>query len=196
MSRALISVYDKTGLEDFARFIHGLGAEIVSSVGTAGFLSKAGIDVTPVESMTGFPEVLDGRVKTLHPKVHAGILARRGRAEDMATLKEHEITLVDWVVVNLYPFREKLQEVREERELLEFIDIGGPTMVRAAAKNFSDVIVVCDPADYGWIREEYARAGGISLRHRRQLAAKVYRLMADYDGAIAEYLAGRDGTDS
>ena len=196
MSRALISVYDKKGLADFARFIHGLGTEIVSSGGTAAFLSEAGVEVTPVDAMTGFPEVLDGRVKTLHPKVHAGILARRGIPWDMETLKIHDIEPVDWVVVNLYPFREKLRELQEERELLEFIDIGGPTMIRAAAKNFYDVVVVCDPADYGWIREEYEREGKISLRHRRGLSAKVYRLMADYDGAIADYLAERDGADS
>jgi len=196
MSRALISVYSKEGLEDFAHFISGLGVEIVSSGGTAGFLQNAGLKVTPVGEMTGFPEVLDGRVKTLHPRVHAGILARRHLSADMDTLKAHSIEAVDWVVVNLYPFREKLMELRDEKALLEFIDIGGPTMIRAAAKNFYDVIVVCDPSDYTWIRTEYERTGGLSLERRRYLAAKVFSLMSDYDGAIAGYLRESDGGNS
>lgn len=195
MSKALVSVYNKEGLEDFARFILNQGVEIVSSGGTARFLKKAGIEVTPVGSMTGFPEVLDGRVKTLHPKVHAGILARRSLPEDMDTLKTHHIDPIDWVVVNLYPFREKVRELQDEKELLEFIDIGGPTMIRAAAKNFHDVVVVCDPADYGWIQAEYAGEGRLSLTHRRQLAAKVFRLMSEYDGAIADFLMKKDGGD-
>lgn len=196
MAKALVSVYSKEGLEDFARFILNQGVEIVSSGGTARFLRKAGIEVTPVGSMTGFPEVLDGRVKTLHPKVHAGILARRSLPEDMDTLKTHRIDPVDWVVVNLYPFREKVRELQDEKDLLEFIDIGGPTMIRAAAKNFHDVVVVCDPADYGWIQAEYAREGRLSQNHRRQLAAKVFRLMSEYDGTIADFLMKNDGGDN
>jgi len=196
MAKALVSVFNKEGLEDFARFIRDLGVGIVSSGGTARFLRKAGIEVTPVGSMTGFPEVLDGRVKTLHPKVHAGILARRSLPEDMDTLKTHSIDPVDWVVVNLYPFREKVQELQDEKDLLEFIDIGGPTMIRAAAKNFYDVVVVCDPADYGWIQTEYTREGRLTLQHRRQLAAKVFRLMSEYDGAIADFLMKKDGGDN
>ena len=196
MSRALVSVYDKTDLEDFSRFLESLELEIVSSGGTARYLSERGLRVTPVGDVTGFPEVLDGRVKTLHPVVHAGILARRGNPEDMATLRKHSIKKVDWVVVNLYPFREKQRELDDEAELLEFIDIGGPTLIRAAAKNFRDILVVSDPSDYPWIMEEYHRCGNIDISGRRYLAEKVFRTMSEYDRGIADFLredhAGRD----
>jgi len=188
MSRALISVYKKDGLDELARFIQNQGVEIVSSGGTARFLQNSGLEVITVGSMTGFPEVLDGRVKTLHPKVHAGILARRDLTADMDTLKSHSIEPIDWVVVNLYPFREKVKELRDEKELLEFIDIGGPTMIRAAAKNFHDVIVVCDPDDYSWIMTEYASSGGLSVQQRGYLAVKVFRLMSEYDAAVGDFL--------
>lgn len=188
MARALISVYDKSGLDSFASFLQKQDLEIVSSGGTARFLREAGVGVTPIGAITGFPEVLDGRVKTLHPVVHAGILARRGVREDMRTLQEFSIKEIDWVVVNLYPFQEKLNELEDEKELLEFIDIGGPTMVRAAAKNFYDVVVLCDPSDYSWVQEEYSDQGSLSVHSRRYLAAKVFTLMSEYDSAIANYL--------
>ncbi len=188
MARALVSVYDKSGLDDFARFLTEQDLELVSSGGTARFLRESGLQVTPVGAVTGFPEVLDGRVKTLHPVVHAGILARRSFRNDMRTLREFSIQPIDWVVVNLYPFREKLAELEDEAELLEFIDIGGPTMVRAAAKNFHDVVVVCDAADYQWIMQEHAEHGSLSVQSRRSLAAKVFQLMSEYDAAIAGYL--------
>jgi len=189
VSRALISVYNKVDLGDFSRFLLSLGVEIVSSGGTAKFLQSEGIEVRPVGEVTGFPEVLDGRVKTLHPVVHAGILARRSRAGDMETLATHSLEPVDWVVVNLYPFREKVLELENEQELLEFIDIGGPTMIRAAAKNFHDVVVVSDPADYGLVMKEYRDCGEVSIDTRRYLAEKVFRLMSAYDLAIADFLA-------
>ncbi|MFW5714974.1 MAG: IMP cyclohydrolase [bacterium] len=188
MARALVSVYDKSELDNFARFLTEQNLEIVSSGGTARFLRETGIKVTPVGAITGFPEVLDGRVKTLHPVVHAGILARRSLREDMRTLQEFSIQQIDWVVVNLYPFRQKLEELEDEAALLEFIDIGGPTMIRAAAKNFHDVAVVCDPGDYRWIQKECAEQGSLSVLSRRYLAAKVFRLMSEYDAAIAEFL--------
>ena len=189
MARALISVYDKTALDGLASFLAKQNLELISSGGTARFLSEVGLEVTPVGEITGFPEVLDGRVKTLHPVVHAGILARRSVREDMRTLQEVSITAVDWVVVNLYPFLQKVEEIQDEHELLEFIDIGGPTMIRAAAKNFHDVVVVCDPADYSWIQSEYSRQGDISIHSRRFLAAKVFKMMAEYDAAVALFLS-------
>ncbi len=188
MARALISVYDKSGLDSFASFLQKQDLEIVSSGGTAHFLREAGVGVTPIGAITGFPEVLDGRVKTLHPVVHAGILARRSVREDMRTLQEFSIKEIDWVVVNLYPFQEKLNELEDEKELLEFIDIGGPTMVRAAAKNFYDVVVICDPSDYSWVQEEHSVEGSLSVHSRRYLAAKVFTLMSEYDAAIANFL--------
>jgi len=189
MARALISVYDKTALNGLASFLAEQKLELISSGGTARFLREVGLAVTSVGEITGFPELLDGRVKTLHPVVHAGILARRSVSEDMRILREFSITAVDWVVVNLYPFQQKVKEVQDEHELLEFIDIGGPTMIRAAAKNFHDVVVVCDPADYSWIQSEYYQNGDISTHSRRFLAAKVFKLMAEYDAAVARFLS-------
>ncbi|MFO7730204.1 MAG: hypothetical protein R6V86_05515 [Spirochaetia bacterium] len=191
MARALISVYDKTALDGLASFLAEQKLELISSGGTARFLSELGLEVTPVGEVTGFPELLDGRVKTLHPVVHAGILARRSVREDMRTLQKHSITAVDWVVVNLYPFQQKVEEIQDEHELLEFIDIGGPTMIRAAAKNFHDVVVVCDPADYSWIQSEYSLQGDLSIHSRRFLAAKVFKMMAEYDAAVARFLSAR-----
>lgn len=191
-ARALISVYDKTALDGLASFLAEQNLELISSGGTARFLRELGLGVTPVGEVTGFPEVLDGRVKTLHPVVHAGILARRNVREDMRTLQEFSIPAVDWVVVNLYPFQQKAKEIQDEHALLEFIDIGGPTMIRAAAKNFHDVVVVCDPADYAWIRSEYSRTGGISIHSRRFLGAKVFKMMAEYDAAVARFLSNEE----
>ena len=148
INRALISVYDKTGIEEFAKVLTTRGIEIISSGGTYRFLKSKGIDVIEVNQVTGFDEIMDGRVKTLHPSIHGGILARRNNPSDMAILKEKDITAIDIVVVNLYPFFEKYAADISFDEKLEFIDIGGPTMLRSAAKNFKDVIVITNPDDY------------------------------------------------
>jgi phosphoribosylaminoimidazolecarboxamide formyltransferase/IMP cyclohydrolase len=190
IKRALISVWDKSGLEEFASDLSGLGVEIVSSGGTAGFLSEKGIPVIPVEKLTGFPEILDGRVKTLHPHIHGAILARRENKKDLETLMEHAITPIDMVVVNLYPFEMMLKKVSGDRELAEFIDIGGPTLLRAAAKNYPDVLVVCDPADYGKISGLLLEGKEPDTALRRKLAARVFEKTAAYDRLIASWLGG------
>ncbi|HEX5971296.1 MAG TPA: bifunctional phosphoribosylaminoimidazolecarboxamide formyltransferase/IMP cyclohydrolase, partial [Gemmatimonadaceae bacterium] len=148
MPRALLSVSDKSGLTDFARGLHGLGWELLSTGGTARALREAGIPVRDVAEVTRFPEMLDGRVKTLHPRVHGGILANRGIPEHLEALAEHGIERIDVVVVNLYPFRETVARGASPADTVEMIDVGGPTMVRAAAKNFAGVAVVVDPGDY------------------------------------------------
>ncbi|HDQ14736.1 MAG TPA: hypothetical protein ENN41_07975 [Sediminispirochaeta sp.] len=188
MSRALLSVYDKKNIAEFALFLRSIGMEIVSSGGTARELREHNISVSSVDELTGFPEIMEGRVKTLHPKIHGGILARRDRPDDMETLSRHSIDTVDWVVVNLYPFEEMRGRGLPEKELLEFIDIGGPSMLRAAAKNYHHVAVVCDPEDYPWIIAEVESTGALSIHSRRYLAAKVFRRSSDYDRAIAEEL--------
>ncbi|HEY7562226.1 MAG TPA: bifunctional phosphoribosylaminoimidazolecarboxamide formyltransferase/IMP cyclohydrolase, partial [Gaiellaceae bacterium] len=149
LGRALISVYDKTGLDVFARGLSDLGIEVVASGGTAAYIAELGVDVVPVEEITDVPELLGGRVKTLHPRIHAGILARRGREADLDQLREQGIGTFDLVCVNLYPFQSVTarRNVREE-DAVEMIDIGGPALLRAAAKNFVDVVPVCDPARY------------------------------------------------
>ena len=189
MPRALISVSDKRGVVDLARGLTALGWEIVSTGGTARAIAEAGIAVTPVEKVTGFPEMMDGRVKTLHPAVHGGLLARRGVPADLAALERHGITPIDLVVVNLYPFRETIARPRvTPAEAIEQIDIGGPSMLRSAAKNHEAVTVVVDPADYARVLEAL-RGDGVSAELRRELAAKVFRATATYDAAIAEWLA-------
>jgi phosphoribosylaminoimidazolecarboxamide formyltransferase/IMP cyclohydrolase len=198
-AQALISVSDKTGVADFARALVGLGYSLLSTGGTAKLLQDAGLQVTEVGSYTGFPEMLDGRVKTLHPKVHAGILARRDLAEHQDAMRKASIPYIDLVVVNLYPF---VQTVATPgcslAEAIENIDIGGPTMVRAAAKNYQHVAVVTDPADYTpFIREMQASDGKISKATRFTLAQKAFSHTAAYDGAISNYLTacseeGRD----
>ena len=186
--RAIISVFDKTGVVDFARGLSELGIEILSTGGTQSALSAAGIPVTSVSEVTGFPEILGGRVKTLHPLIHGGILARRGDPEHMEQLAKHKIQPVDLVVVNLYPFaRTASQPGATDEEIVEMIDVGGPTMVRAAAKNYPDVIVVVDPADYPSILEQL-RGQGVSQERRRALAAKAFEHTAFYDAQIANYL--------
>ena len=186
--RALISVFDKDGILDFAKFLVSKDVEIVSTGGTYKYLKENGLDVIEIEEVTNFPEMLDGRVKTLHPLVHAGILAIRNNETHMNTLKERNIHTIDYVVVNLYPFFEKVKEDLEFQEKVEFIDIGGPTMLRAAAKNFQDVVVISDKADYKVVMDEIEKDGEASLKTKKRLAGKVFNLMSAYDAAISNFL--------
>ncbi len=193
ITQALISVSDKTGVLDFARALSAMGVNILSTGGTAKLLADNGVPVTEVADYTGFPEMLDGRVKTLHPKVHGGILARRDFPEHVAKLAEHGIPTIDMVVVNLYPFQQAVaKDSCTLEDAIENIDIGGPTMLRSAAKNHKDVVVVCDPADYGMVLAEMkgtsAQAGAVSYDTRFMLAKKVFAHTAQYDGAITNYL--------
>ncbi len=191
--RAILSVWDKTGLVDFARGLADLGWDLISTGNTERALAQAGIAVTGIADVTGFPEILGGRVKTLHPAVHGGILARRDNADDMATLAAHGITAVDMVVSNLYPFAATVADPSVTlAEALEHIDIGGPTLVRAAAKNYPSVLVVTEPGDYDRILAAL-RAGGVSQEERRALAAQAFAHVAAYDTTIAAYLRGNDG---
>jgi phosphoribosylaminoimidazolecarboxamide formyltransferase/IMP cyclohydrolase len=186
--RVLISVTDKTGIIDFARALNELGAEIVSTGGTARMIRENGVPVKDVSEVTGFPEMLDGRVKTMHPKISGGILAIRGRADHMSAIAEHGIAPIDIVVVNLYRFEEVAAKAGARlEELIENIDIGGPTMIRAAAKNYQDVAVVVSPADYDGIVAEL-KSGGLSLETKWRLAKKAFRTTADYDSAISARL--------
>src|SRR5688572_12608757 len=190
MPRALISVSDKSGLVPFAQALAARGYELVSTGGTARTLEAAGVPVTGISQVTGFPEIMDGRVKTLHPAVHGGILARRGRRDDMATLGQHNITPIDIVVVNLYPFVKAAATPDIAFDaLVEEIDIGGPSMVRSAAKNFQDVLIVVDPSDYPRVLAELERAGGASSAFHFELARKAFAHTAAYDAAIAGTLA-------
>ena len=188
--RALLSVADKTGIVAFARVLHERGWDLVSTGGTARALAAAGLPVIPVAQVTGFPELLDGRVKTLHPAIHAGILARRHRPDDMAALEDHGIVPVDLVAVNLYPFAEAAATGAAGEALREQIDIGGPALIRAAAKNWPDVVVLVDPADYPRVAEALGRADGVPSALRRALAVKAFRHTAFYDALIATVLAG------
>jgi phosphoribosylaminoimidazolecarboxamide formyltransferase/IMP cyclohydrolase len=185
---ALMSVSNKSGLADFARELAALGVRILSTGGTAKHLRDAGIAVEDVSSVTNFPEMLDGRVKTLHPAIHGGLLARRDLPEHMAAIKEHNISTID-LVVNLYPFAETVAKpgVTPE-EAIEQIDIGGPSMLRSAAKNHAAVTVVCDPADYDAVLKEVKGAGDTTLATRTRLAAKVFQQTAVYDGMIASWM--------
>ncbi|WP_336028068.1 bifunctional phosphoribosylaminoimidazolecarboxamide formyltransferase/IMP cyclohydrolase [Geodermatophilus sp. FMUSA9-8] len=185
--RALLGVYDKTGIEELARGLADAGVELVSTGATARRIAEAGIAVTPVEQVTGFPECLDGRVKTLHPAVHAGILADRRKPEHTAQLDELGIAPFDLVVVNLYPFTETVASGATPDECVEQIDIGGPAMVRAAAKNHPAVAVVVDPARYGDVLAAVA-AGGFTLPERQRLAAAAFRHTASYDVAVASWM--------
>ena len=190
--RAILSVSDKTGVVDFARGLHELGVEIYSTGGTKKAIAGAGIPVNGVEELTKFPEILDGRVKTLHPAVHAGILARRDLPDHLSQLAEKGMVAIDLVAVNLYPFVQTIaREGVKLEEALENIDIGGPTMIRAAAKNFPHVIVVVDPEDYAPILEKL-RAGEIGIAERTKLAEKAFQHVATYDTAIARYLRPED----
>ncbi|MBV8394938.1 MAG: bifunctional phosphoribosylaminoimidazolecarboxamide formyltransferase/IMP cyclohydrolase, partial [Actinobacteria bacterium] len=186
--RALISVYDKTGVADFARGLAGLGFELVSSGGTAGHLEDEGLTVTRVEEVTSAPEMLGGRVKTLHPRIHAGILARRDLQEDVDTLAAHEIEPFDLVCVNLYPFTSVAgRRGAGEDEVIEMIDVGGPSMLRAAAKNFAYVAAVCRPEQYEPVLEELRTHEEISFPLRRSLANDAFATTASYDAAIANW---------
>jgi phosphoribosylaminoimidazolecarboxamide formyltransferase / IMP cyclohydrolase len=187
--RALVSVYDKTGLADFARALAGRGVDIVSTGSTAAAIRDAGVDVTEVSTVTGFPEILDGRVKTLHPRIHAAILADRSKPEHVATLEEHVITPLDLVVVNLYPFRATVADPGvSEAEAIEMIDIGGPTMVRAAAKNHAHVGVVVSPEDYEAVLAHLDADGGLTASTRAELAAKAFSRTAAYDADVRDWL--------
>ena len=193
--RALISVYRKEGIAPLAQGLVARGFEIVSTGGTADELKKAGIAVTAVADVTGFPEILDGRVKTLHPKLHAGILARRGTPAHMKTLGEHAIVPIDVVVVNLYPFEDKVAKGAAFEDAIENIDVGGPSMLRAAGKNFKDVAVVVDPADYNLLLEQLDLDGGVDAATRLYFAQKAFRHSARYEAAIAGYLSQIEAKD-
>ncbi len=186
--RAIISVYDKTGVTDFAKGLNKLCFEIFSTGHTERTIKEAGITVKSVSAITGFPEIMDGRVKTLHPLIYGGILARRDVADHLAQARQHKIEMIDLVAVNLYPFVQTVSKPGVTLEdALENIDIGGPSMIRASAKNFPHVIVVVDPADYPAILEKLA-AGGIDQTERKRLAQKAYQHTASYDTAISQYL--------
>jgi phosphoribosylaminoimidazolecarboxamide formyltransferase/IMP cyclohydrolase len=190
IQRVLISVTDKTGVVEFARELSGMGIELISTGGTARLIREAGIPVKDAAEVTGFPEMLDGRVKTLHPKIAGGILAIRSNAEHRRAIEEHGIAPIDMVVVNLYRFEAAAAKADARIEdLIENIDIGGPTMIRAAAKNYQDVAVVVSPADYGAVIEEMRKSGsGLSIETRWRLAKKAFRTTADYDAAISARL--------
>jgi phosphoribosylaminoimidazolecarboxamide formyltransferase/IMP cyclohydrolase len=189
VARALISVFDKTGVVDFAKRLAALRIEIVSTGGTAKLLREAGLTVRDVAELTGWPEMLGGRVKTLHPKVHGGLLFRRNLAEDRKQAEEHGIAPIDLVAVNLYPFEATAAKAGlAAEELIENIDIGGPTMLRSAAKNFESVTVVCDPGDYGRVAGELEATGETTLATRLELARKVYATTSRYDGMITTEL--------
>ena len=193
--RALLSVHRKDGIAELAKGLVSRGFEIVSTGGTADALSKAGVKVTGVSEATGFPEILDGRVKTLHPRIHAGILARRDEAGHRKALTDHDIPTIDVVVVNLYPFEDKVAKGAPFSEALENIDVGGPTMVRAAAKNFRHVAVVVDPADYDLLLEQLDQKDGVDAATRLYLAQKAFRHTSRYEAAIAGYFAQVEAKD-
>lgn len=192
IKRALISTSDKSGLVEFAKQLVELGIEIIATGGTASLLAESNIPITEVADYTGFPEIMDGRVKSLHPKIHGGLLGRRGVDDDV--MAEHGILPIDLVVVNLYPFQQTIYDPEcTLKKALEHIDVGGPTMLRAAAKNFPDVTVLVDPQDYQWIFEEMkSHEGSTTFETRHTLAQKTFSHLANYDKAIAEYLAKDD----
>ena len=190
IGRALLSVSDKTGLIDFARALAGYGAELVSTGGTARAIAEAGLPVRDVSELTGFPEMMDGRVKTLHPKVHGGLLAIRDNAQHADAMQAHGIAPIDLLVVNLYPFESTVAKGADYDDCIENIDIGGPAMIRAAAKNHADVAVVVEAADYARVLDEMKQHGGATtLELRKQLAAKAYARTAAYDAAISNWFA-------
>ncbi|MDR1541557.1 MAG: bifunctional phosphoribosylaminoimidazolecarboxamide formyltransferase/IMP cyclohydrolase [Clostridiales bacterium] len=194
MKRALLSVYDKTGIAEFARELVALGHEIISTGGTFKLLAESGIDAVEIRDVTGFPECLDGRLKTLHPSIHGGILAKRDDAAHMAQIEALGIKPIDIVAVNLYPFKRTiLKDGASLEEAIENIDIGGPAMIRAAAKNWQDVAVLVDPQDYGAVISELKDNGNVSKDLKFKLAAKVFMHTADYDALIAEYLKKKAG---
>ncbi|WP_010532558.1 bifunctional phosphoribosylaminoimidazolecarboxamide formyltransferase/IMP cyclohydrolase [Brachybacterium squillarum] len=187
LRRALLSVFDKTGVVELARALHDAGAEIVSTGSTAATVREAGVPVTPVEEVTGFPEMLDGRVKTLHPRIHGGILADQRLEDHRSQLAQHDIAPFDLVVVNLYPFADTVAAGGSAAEIIEKIDIGGPSMVRGAAKNFASVAVVVEPEGYAQAARAAAE-GGFTLAERQELASIAFQVTADYDAAIADWM--------
>ena len=193
IKRVLISVSDKTGVIEFAKSLSEYGVTFLSTGGTARMLREAGLQVTDVSEYTGFPEMMDGRVKTLHPKVHGALLGLRDNSEHVAKMKEHGIEPIDMVVVNLYPFKQAISKPGCTLEdAIENIDIGGPSMLRSAAKNFSHVSVVIDPEDYENILEDMKKNNGeVSYNTNFRLATKVYRTTSDYDAMIAAYLSDK-----
>ena len=187
--RALISVSDKTGIIEFSKELIALGFEIVSTGGTQKVLSEANVATIGIETVTNFPEMLDGRVKTLHPKIHGGLLGKRSDPTHVETMKHHEINPIDLVCVNLYPFKETIQQPNvTEGEAIENIDIGGPSMLRSASKNFESVTVVIDPCDYKKVIEQLKEEGNTTVKVRKELAAKAFCHTASYDALIADYL--------
>jgi phosphoribosylaminoimidazolecarboxamide formyltransferase/IMP cyclohydrolase len=190
--RALISLSDKRGLSELAAGLARHGVEIVSTGGTAAKLREAGAEVRDISDLTGFPEMMDGRVKTLHPKVHGGLLAVRDNPEHAAAMQEHAIAPIDLVVVNLYPFLNTVMSGADRDTIIENIDIGGPSMVRSAAKNHAHVAIVTDPADYAALLEQLDSNGGTTLEFRKKLAAKAYALTAAYDSTISQWFAFSD----
>ena len=192
--RALVSVSDKTGLVDFVSGLQAAGWEIIATGGTQKLLENSGIKTIGISDVTGFPEICDGRVKTLHPKVHGGLLARRDEESHLQALRENGIEFIDLVCVNLYPFRQTIaKEGVSMADAIENIDIGGPSMLRSAAKNYSDVTVVCDPADYDAILAEINATGNTTVETRLQLSAKAYTHTAQYDACIATYMREKAG---
>ncbi|GAB1717833.1 MAG: IMP cyclohydrolase [Nitrobacter sp.] len=197
VTRALLSVSDKTGLIEFARALAGLGIDLVSTGGTAKAIAAAGLKVKDVSELTGFPEMMDGRVKTLHPKVHGGLLAIRDNADHAKAMADHDIAPIDLLVVNLYPFEATVDKGAAYEDCIENIDIGGPAMIRAAAKNHDDVAVVVEPQDYQAVLDELtANAGATTQTLRQRLAAKAYARTAAYDAAISNWFAAQLGTDA
>jgi phosphoribosylaminoimidazolecarboxamide formyltransferase/IMP cyclohydrolase len=197
VTRALLSVSEKSGLIEFAHALVGHGVELISTGGTAKAIAAAGLKVRDVSELTGFPEMMDGRVKTLHPKVHGGLLAIRDNAGHAAAMKEHGIAAIDLLVVNLYPFEATVEKGSGFAECIENIDIGGPAMIRAAAKNHDDVAVVVEPQDYQAVLDELAaNKGATTLSLRRRLAAKAYARTATYDAAISNWFARELGTET
>ena len=193
IERALISLTDKSGIEDFAKELENLGIEILSTGGTANKMRDHGIKVMDVSEFTGFPEMLDGRVKTLHPKVHGGILAQRSNPDHQTQMAEHGLVPIDLIAVNLYAFdKATADSACTVANAIENIDIGGPTMLRAAAKNFQDVTVIVDPADYPQVLAEIRETGNTTLKTRFKLCVKVFQLTSAYDTAIAAWLARVD----
>ncbi len=189
IERALISLTDKSGIDDFARQLEAMGVEILSTGGTAKKMRDNGIKVMDVSEFTGFPEMLDGRVKTLHPKVHGGILAQKTNPDHLEQMKAHGLLAIDLVAVNLYAFEKTVADPNCSLiDAIENIDIGGPTMLRAAAKNYRDVTVLVDPADYPQVIREMKETGNTTLKTRFRLAAKVFALTSRYDTAISAWL--------
>jgi phosphoribosylaminoimidazolecarboxamide formyltransferase/IMP cyclohydrolase len=194
IQRAIISLSDKSGIQEFAKELQAFNVEILSTGGTAKVLRESGLKITDISEYTGFPEMLDGRVKTLHPKVHGGLLGIRGNPEHVKKMNEHGIQPIDMVVINLYPFEATVAKPNcTLEEAIENIDIGGPSMLRAGAKNYPYVTVIVDPADYRPILAEMKQSGGVVSKETNfRLAKKVYQLTARYDKAISEYLEKKD----